>query len=101
MEFQNRVQTFCEKNDMLVSTENRMLDLVSEVGEVAKEILKMNSYGKQGLEYREEFKEELGDLFFALIALANTMNINLEDALNIVLAKYEKRLEKGSAASGN
>jgi len=38
-------------------------------------------------------------LLFSLITIANTFDIDLEDALGQVLEKYEKRLKKGSAGS--
>jgi NTP pyrophosphatase (non-canonical NTP hydrolase) len=75
------------------------LDLLSELGEVAKEILKSTNYGSRGPEYREEIKEELGDAFYSLINLANHYSVDLEEALALVLQKYEKRLSKGSAGS--
>lgn len=98
---QEKVKEFCEKNNMEHEIEYRVLDLVSEIGEVAKEILKMTDYGKKSMEFREEIKLELGDAFYSLITIANYFNINLEEALNLVLEKYKKRLEKGSAGSEN
>lgn len=74
---------------------------MSELGEVAKEILKMSDYGRKPFKYREELKTELGDLFYSIITIANSFDIDLEDALNMVINKYEKRLKKGSADSGN
>ena len=100
-EIQEKIKIFCKENDMESSIEHRALDLMSELGEVSKEILKMSDYGKKPLEYREELKSEIGDVFYSLITLANTLNIDLEDSLNQVLKKYQKRLEKGSAGSEN
>ena len=81
--------------------EHRVLDTVSELGEVAKEILKMSNYGRKPIEYRAELKSELGDVLYSLITIANTFNIDLEDALKQVLEKYKKRLKKGSIGSEN
>ncbi|MFT4304822.1 MAG: MazG nucleotide pyrophosphohydrolase domain-containing protein [Candidatus Woesearchaeota archaeon] len=75
--------------------------MLSELGEVAKEILKMSNYGKKEIEYKEELKMELGDVLYSLITIANTYNIDLEEALNQVLQKYETRLKKGSPGSEN
>ena len=61
----------------------------------------MTDYGRKPFAYREEIKSEIGDLLFSLIALANSLDVDLEDALEIVLEKYEKRLKKGSAGSEN
>jgi NTP pyrophosphatase (non-canonical NTP hydrolase) len=100
-EIQERIKNFCKENNMNSPVEHRVLDTMSELGEVAKEILKMSNYGKKPIEYREELKTELGDVLYSLITIANTFNIDLEEALHQVLEKYEKRLIKGSAGSEN
>lgn len=81
--------------------EHRVLDTLSELGEVAKEILKMSNYGKQAIEYRNNLQWELWDVFYSLITIANTFDIDLEESLKQVLQKYEKRLQKWSAGSEN
>ncbi len=100
-EIQERIKKFCEENDMEAPAEHRVLDTMSELGEVAKEILKMSNYGRKPIEYRGELKSELGDVLYSLITIANTFDIDLEDALYQVLEKYKKRLKKGSADSKN
>ena len=44
---------------------------------------------------------ELGDVLFSIITIANAFEIDLEEALNKVLKKYEKRMNKGSPGSEN
>ena len=100
-EIQEKIKQFCKENNMESPAEHRVLDAMSELGEVAKEILKMSDYGRKPIEYREELKLELGDVLYSLITIANTFDINLEDALQQVLEKYRKRLKKGSAGSEN
>ena len=51
--------------------------------------------------YKEEIKSELGDLLYSIITIANSFDVNLEEALKMVLEKYKKRLKKGSAGSEN
>lgn len=101
MSTQQKIKKFCEKNNIDSPVEHRTLDLVSEVGEVAKEILKMSDYGSRTPEFREELKNELGDVLFALNILANKLDVDLDEALDEVLEKYEKRLTKGSVGSEN
>ena len=96
---QQKIKDFCKKHNLESSPEHRILDTMSELGEVAKEVLKMTDYGRKKAEYREEIKPELGDLLFSLITIANSFDVDLEEALNMVLEKYEKRLQKGSAGS--
>ena len=100
-DLQQKIRKFCDDNDMNAAAPSRFLDLVSEVGEVSKEVLKMNDYGRKELEFRDEIRSELGDVLFSLVALANKLDVDLENALELVLAKYEKRLKKGSAGSEN
>lgn len=98
-ELQDEIQKFVEKYKLDSPPEFRVLDLTSEVGEVSKEILKITSYGTKPLKKNKEIESELGDVLYSLIVVANKLNINLEEALNMVLDKYKKRLKKGSAGS--
>jgi len=98
---QDKVRKFCSDHNLESPPEHRVLDALSELGEVAKEILKMSDYGRKPLEYREELRSEMGDLLYSIITIANSFDIGLEEALNMVLEKYGKRLEKGSVGSEN
>ena len=96
-ELQKRILAFVRKYNLEHSPEISALDLVSEVGEIAKEILKSSNYGKRPSQQREEMKAEIGDAFYSLINLANTHKIDLEEALNLAFKKYEERLRKRGA----
>lgn len=101
-DLQNKVREFTKKYNLEHSAEISTLDLVTEIGEIAKEIIKSTDYGREKPKEREELKGEVGDAFYSLIVLANKHHINLKDALNTVLQKYEARLkDKGSAESGH
>jgi len=68
------------------------LRLMEEVGELAREI--NHKYGektKKPTEKENEISHEVADILFILICMANAMDIDLEDAFNGVLEKYEKR----------
>jgi NTP pyrophosphatase (non-canonical NTP hydrolase) len=69
------------------------MDLVSEVGEVVKDATKSSEYGmkKEELEVKED---EIGDVLFSLCAVANDLDINLEEAFESTLKKYETRIEE-------
>lgn len=100
-ELQKQVKDFIESNNMNTSVEFRTLDLVSEVGELSKEIIKSSNYGKVPVVNTENMCSEFGDVIFSLIAAANAMEINLEKELNSALVKYSRRLKKGGAGSEN
>ncbi len=74
--------------------EVKFIDLVSEVGELGKEILKGNDYGKKDYCNTENLESEFGDVFFSLICIANESNIDLKQALDKVLEKYKNRFSK-------
>jgi NTP pyrophosphatase (non-canonical NTP hydrolase) len=98
---QGKVRVFCEERGLNASAEARLLDAVSEMGEVAKAILKSGDYGKKAPSGSSELEEELGDLLFSTMALANKLDIDLESSLERALEKYRIRLEKkGTASSG-
>lgn len=66
--------------------------LTEELGEIAREI--NHYYGekpKKKTEKPRSVEEEIGDLFFVLISLANSLEIDLGDALDEVMAKFSTR----------
>lgn len=96
---QNKVKNFndnkaCHKNPMSVPA--RLLDIASELGELAKEYLKHSKYGTQPFELKEDFKEEYGDVIYALISLANELDISCEECLEISLNKLKTRMDKNN-----
>ena len=100
--FQSEVAKFVSKNNLQVPVGDRMLDLTSEVGELAKEILISTGYGKQNFYPTEAWADELGDVFFSLVCLANTTDVDLSKSLGNAITKYQARLNhKGDAGSSN
>lgn len=80
-----------------------VLDLVSEMGEVAKAILEATDYGRsKGKHFaRPQLEEELGDVLYSVILLANSVGIDLAVSLQATLRKIEHRIRtQGHAGSG-
>lgn len=100
-ELQQMVKSFCIENQLESPMESKALDLVSEVGEVSKEILKMTNYGREPLRLNPNMEVELGDVLYSLINMANHFDICLETALVKVIGKYEQRMKKGGPGSEN
>jgi NTP pyrophosphatase (non-canonical NTP hydrolase) len=74
---------------------------VSEVGELAKEVLKGSDYGRVPFEPPETWADELSDCFFSLVCLANSTGVDLGEGLESALAKYRDRMvRRGDAGSG-
>jgi NTP pyrophosphatase (non-canonical NTP hydrolase) len=66
--------------------------LTEELGELAREI--NHYYGekpKKSTETEKAIEEELGDLLFVLICLANSLQIDLEEAHDLVMNKFRTR----------
>lgn len=69
-----------------------MARMTEELGELAREV--NHYYGekpKKDTEDEKEIKEELGDMLFVLICFANSLNIDLEEAHDIVMRKFNER----------
>jgi NTP pyrophosphatase (non-canonical NTP hydrolase) len=97
---QQRVRAFIDEHGLRAGTPARLLDVTSELGELAKEYLERTNYGSTAFESGESWCEELGDVYYALICLAEESGVDLEQALERVLQKYSERLERrGSAGS--
>jgi NTP pyrophosphatase (non-canonical NTP hydrolase) len=71
-----------------------LLDILSELGEVAKELLKGTNYGR-GEDNTDAagMREEIGDLMFAVAYLCTLYNVDPEEAMWESVRKFEKRLQ--------
>jgi NTP pyrophosphatase (non-canonical NTP hydrolase) len=99
--FQQKVADFVDAHDLRTSAEHRLLDLVAELGELSKEALKATNYGRGPFIPDEKWDDELSDVFFSLVCLANSTAVDLEQGLEAALAKYAARLgARGDAGSG-
>jgi len=95
-EAQENVDTWIKENGVRYFNElTNMAILTEEVGEVARIISR--KYGEQSSKESDEkmsLEEELADVLFVVICLANQTGINLNDAL-------EKNLQKKSDRDKN
>ncbi|MDI6879775.1 MAG: nucleotide pyrophosphohydrolase [Desulfitobacteriaceae bacterium] len=69
-----------------------MLRLIEEVGELAREV--NHQFGekpKKPSEPEGDLALEMADILFIIIAMSNSLNIDLEDAFARMLAKYRER----------
>ena len=66
-----------------------MAQLTEEVGEVARIIARR--YGEQSEKESDKTKEELADVMFVVLCLANQTGINLQDAFDKKLDLKTKR----------
>jgi NTP pyrophosphatase (non-canonical NTP hydrolase) len=92
MTFRADCRAFLARHGLSQSAQVHALDLASEVGEIAKAILDSSHHGESPPQATPALAGELGDAFFSLIALAESLDVDLESALEDTLARYEARL---------
>lgn len=100
---QAQVAGFCREHGIQSPTAARLLDLCSELGELAKLWLQGSNYGRSAdcMLDRSAWQCELGDVMFALLCLANETEVNVESALEQALQRYRNRIEAaGHPGSG-
>ena len=98
---QQLVARFSAASGMNSPVEARLLDLLSELGEVAKEYLRATDYGRVPFQHPRSWEEEMGDVYYSLLTLANASGVDLGRALERVLRKYEHRMMRnGNPGSG-
>ena len=100
MDEQSRVASFVAENELEAPAAYRLLDAVSELGEVSKAVCTSTAYGDVPADVAVP-EDELGDALFALLALCVELYVDARTALETSLSKYEDRLaETGDAGSG-
>jgi len=66
--------------------------MTEELGELAREV--NHVYGpkkKKSTEAEKNIEEEMGDVLFVLISMANSLDIDLQDAHDRVMEKFQTR----------
>mgnify|MGYP001228258806 FL=1 len=93
IETQQRVDRFISQfEEGYFSPLAMMARLTEEMGELAREI--NHHYGekpKKSTEKEKSVKDELGDVYFVLVTLANSLDIDLDEAFEISMSKIEHR----------
>lgn len=100
---QEKVKEFNEQisHREAMPPEARLLDINSELGELAKEYLKATNYGTKDFEKTDDFELEFADCLYSLLSLACELNIDADKALEKVILKYAKRIkDKKNMGSG-
>ncbi len=89
------VETFPQK----MGVEERFIDLVEEVGELAQAILitrgKKYTNDPRKQKTIEDVADALSDILFNLIVLADGLEIDLEREYQQMLKRLQERLDKG------
>jgi NTP pyrophosphatase (non-canonical NTP hydrolase) len=97
--WQQRSAHFAQKHNLSHPPSVYVLDLMSELGEVAKEILLVTDYGERPFQPDPNLQSELGDILYSLCQLANCVDIDLDNAFTATLVKYERRKQANNTIS--
>ena len=66
--------------------------IMEELGELAKEMNHLEGFKpKKSKQVKTKIGEELADVIYALLCLANYYKIDVNDELNLVIEKFRKR----------
>jgi NTP pyrophosphatase (non-canonical NTP hydrolase) len=99
-DWQRQVAAFLRRHELSHDPATHALDLVSEVGELTKELLQATDYGQRSSQLGSGALEEFGDVLYSLLALAEVCDVDADEALGSALRKYERRLaERGEVGS--
>jgi NTP pyrophosphatase (non-canonical NTP hydrolase) len=97
--WQTKAAKFSQNHNLHHPPSVYALDLMSELGEVAKEILLGMDYGKRPFQASPDLPDhnlsgELGDALYSLCQLATTAGVDLDEAFTATLQKYEQRWQE-------
>jgi len=100
---QTLVKRFMKQYPQTMTVQTCMNDLVSEVGELAKEINVSTSWSRESDHvYRPNARKELGQVLFTAYQLAENMGMNADEALLDVIEEFTQRyLKQGHTGSSN
>jgi NTP pyrophosphatase (non-canonical NTP hydrolase) len=98
---QQTVSDFVSEYGLETSVEIRYIDLVSEVGELGKEILKSGDYGSKVPVKTGDLAGEIGDVVFSLACIANALGVDMEKALMEAIEKYKSRFNQTGNIGSN
>ncbi len=100
MREQDQVARFLDEYNLDGTAIGRIMDLMSEVGEVAKDAAESTDYGLEP-DNVEVKGDEIGDVLFSLLAVCESLDIDAGEALETALDKYRDRFtERESIGSG-
>ena len=94
--FQKQIEKFCKDRDwnQFFDPKDLLLGIVEEVGEMrntVKWVQGQRALKKVIRENKEEFEDNIGDLYWFLAILANENNIDIDEAISKVIARNKKR----------
>ena len=97
VQYQEKVKELVKRFNLDWSIYVRYIHLVEELGEMGEALTvdqgdRKKGSGESALADHTDLKEELGDVLFGLIDIANKLEVNMSDVLETTFSRYEKKL---------
>jgi len=95
-DMQNLVEKWIQKHGGYWPPLSMLSASIEELGEISREINHLEGFKpkKDKIMIKSKLDEELADLLFSVICIANYYNINLTRSFHKIIAKYSKRDSK-------
>lgn len=91
-ELQEEVNAFVNERKWQTPIDDILIHIVEELGEVARNVLRMKNYGGQHTSDKENnMDEELADLLYLLLKMGNECKVDLGKAFDSKMEKNAKR----------
>ncbi len=93
---QNLVEEWIHKHGGYWTPLSMLSAAMEELGEISREINHLEGFKpkKEQIKHNIHLDEELADLIFSVICIANYYNINLSTSFHKIIEKYSKRDSK-------
>lgn len=94
--FQQRIQKFSQERDweQFYNPKDLLLGIVEEIGEI-RNLVKweqdIEKIKKALIDNKDKLEDDIGDIYWFLAILANSNNIDLDEAIDEVIKKNELR----------
>ncbi len=99
-EAQELLEAWVAKNDIRHSELTRMALLTEEIGKLARVMALRYGEHTGGPRLRDELSDEIGDILWALIGVANQTGVDLTAALIGTLERKSREAEKAQPDAG-
>lgn len=96
MELQNQVKEYDKRYGWVNDKASHIvLHMCEELGEISRRVLRHEGYKKEVFE-KKELAEEITDILYLTLKLANSFNIDLDSEWSTMWARYEKKTNRRS-----
>jgi len=90
------LKNFIARHGLETDPAHSVLDVMAQLGDVSRALLKDTSYGRNAVDTESELvRRKIGDLMFAVAYLSTLYEVDPEAAMWQSVQKFEEQLEAG------